>query len=406
MVETFQIGFLYGRDSSESNFGAGGGIRTHGGLRHRILIPGIPCKDPVRPLCPGSGTPASGYLYSMILKAFPYSITMKSAKLKDLGERKVIEHLLSLAYRDPSEIMGYDDISLVRLEEDLYLALKVDSMSFSADIPRTMDYQSVGWKLVTMVVSDFAAKGVAPLGILISLTAPANSLLEEIEEIYRGIREACEHYKVYLWGGDIGEGLELVLSCFGVGITKSHRIPTRSGARVGDLVFTTGYFGLTTLAYLMLLEGVKIRDSKARDLAIKALFRPVARLREGLALVRRGVVNASIDSSDGLSESLHEIASRSKVKIVVEKIPIHTEVKRILIDLNLDPVYETLYHGGEEYEIVFTVPKEKILLLRKLESELNSKFLYIGRVEKGSGVVLLREGREERVERRGWEHFK
>jgi len=150
----------------------------------------------------------------------------------------------------------------------------------------------------------------------------------------------------------------------------------------------------------------KVRDSKARDLAIKALFRPVARLREGLALVRRGVVNASIDSSDGLSESLHEIASRSKVKIVVEKLPIHTEVKRILMDLNLDPVYETLYHGGEEYEIVFTVPKEKILLLKKLESELNSKFLYIGRVEKGSGVVLLREGREERVERRGWEHFK
>ncbi|RLE61959.1 MAG: thiamine-phosphate kinase [Thermoprotei archaeon] len=342
----------------------------------------------------------------MVLKTFPYSITMKSARLKDLGERKVIEHLLTLAYRDPSEIMGYDDISLVRLKEDLYLALKVDSMSFSADIPHTMDYHSVGWKLVTMVISDFAAKGVAPLGMLISLIAPADSLLGEIEDIYRGVREACEYYKVYLWGGDLGEGLELVLNCFVVGTTKNHRIPTRSGARVGDLVFTTGYFGLTTLAYLILLEGVKVRDSKTRNLAIKALFRPIARLREGLTLVQRGLVNASIDSSDGLSESLHEIASRSKVKIVIEKPPIHPRARRVLADLNLDPVYETLYRGGEEYEIVFTVPEEKVPLLRKLGLELKSKFLYIGRVEKGSGVVLLREGREERVERKGWEHFK
>jgi len=268
------------------------------------------------------------------------------------------------------------------------------------DVPRGMTLRQAARKAVIMNVSDLASKGVQPRAVMVSLGLPRVTTRDDVEEIAMGIDESAREYGAYVIGGDTNECDDLVIACYVFGIAKRSRIPLRNGARVGDLVAVTGEFGNTLAGLKALSSKLKIpRSLRSRLLA--SVYTPKARLKEGIALVRTGAVTASIDSSDGLAWSLHEIARASSVGIELEDLPISKAAREYARITKLDPV-ELASYGGEEFELVLSLRRDLSGRARNAVRPLQ----IIGRVTNDVGkITLFRQGRRISVKPIGWEHL-
>ena len=138
---------------------------------------------------------------------------------------------------------------------------------------------------------------------------------------------------------------------------------------------------------------------------LAAVCMPQARLKEGLALSRSGAVSASIDSSDGLAWSLHEIGQMSDVGFTVNSVPVAEEVNRFAEFNHLDPLELALY-GGEEYELVVTVKPKSWAAAAAAVEAVGGCLLPIGKATKDMAMLLDVNGEKRQIEPRGWEHFK
>ncbi|UCC28520.1 MAG: hypothetical protein JSW29_03520, partial [Candidatus Bathyarchaeota archaeon] len=139
---------------------------------------------------------------------------------------------------------------------------------------------------------------------------------------------------------------------------------------------------------------------KLKNTLVDAVLMPRARLKEGLALAQVGAATASIDSSDGLAWSLHEISKASEVGFIITNLPVASETRKFAETHGLDPVELSLY-GGEEYELVVTVKPELWKTARSAAS-----LIKIGFVTKERKLFLKAKGIKTEIEPRGWEHFK
>jgi thiamine-monophosphate kinase len=178
----------------------------------------------------------------------------------------------------------------------------------------------------------------------------------------------------------------------------------RSGAKVGDVVAVTGFFGKSAAGLRLLLEGYNV-SAGLRDVLVGAVCMPMARLKEGLALRRSGAVTASIDSSDGLAWSLHELAKLSNVGFLVSALPVADEVRRFAEFNGLDACELALY-GGEEYELVVTVNPKLWSKAEEAVESVGGCLFPIGKVTRDKHVVLDVDGNKRLIESRGYEHFK
>ena len=327
-------------------------------------------------------------------------------RIREVGERRLIDFLLSFINKQRKNLMNYDDVVAYSTSEADALIVKTDSFVESTDLLPNMKPSQIGRKLVVMNVSDFAAKGVTPLGMLISLSVPGDYDIEYLVEIYKGAERTALEYGFDIMGGDTSYGKELVLSGFLFGFQRKDRIVRRSGARVGDYVATTGPFGDTSVAFSILFKGLEIPNKELKSRVFKSVYEPKARLKEGLALVEKRLITSSIDSSDGLAISLHEIAESSNVKIVIEELPFSQNLLEFCEYHELNPVKLALYEGGEEFELIVTVPPELWESAREAVKKVGSELYYLGRVVKGKGVYLKVGERKVPIERRGWEHFR
>jgi thiamine-monophosphate kinase len=320
-----------------------------------------------------------------------------------LGEREIIRQLTKRFHQSRQKLpLGFDDdVSAYPMTRQHWLILKTDSLVGSTDIPPGMSLRQAARKAVVATVSDFASKGVQPAGLLISLALHPPVRQSMVKELSSGIYDASREYDCNVIGGDTGESTDLVIDCIGFGFAEPRRILRRGGARPGDIIAVTGNFGGTS-------AGLKVMLSKNKALArrfprlVYTVTHPIARLDTGLILADSMMVNSSIDSSDGLAWSLHEIAKLSRVSMLVEKIPVAREAEIFAAEQGLSPDDLALY-GGEEYELVVTIPREKFSSVKRRVPSLTR----IGRVERGRGDVLL-QSREKitQIEPRGWEHMR
>jgi thiamine-monophosphate kinase len=316
-----------------------------------------------------------------------------------VSEREIIRVMAGYLYKE-----GWmaNDISTYGWGDGLDIICSIDTFVASTDMPPGMGFRDAARKAATGVVSDFASKGARVEAILFSLSLPRTHTLKEIREIAEGLAEAGEEYGFQLLGGDTNEAKDFVITCCGLG-RKRLPIVSRSGAMPGDVVATTGLYGLQPLGLHLLKIKATSRNGVEKD-ALESFLRPVARVEEGYMAISSGMVTSSIDSSDGLLQSLYEIAENSGVRIVVETIPIHPSLRGVAERYDLDPESLAL-EGGEEYELIFTVRREGWNLLESSFSKAGKPLHRIGRVEGGEGVYLEREAGAVRLERRGWEHF-
>lgn len=328
---------------------------------------------------------------------------MKS--LEALGERKIIEIIRSrLSLMPKMPIPFGDDVSAYSLGNGELAILKTDMLVDKTDVPSGMTLWQAARKAVVMNISDFAAKGVKPLAILVSLGLSKSLSKKDVEEIGDGLDAGAREYDAYILGGDTGEASDTVISLSVFGVAGKDRVMLRSGAKPGDIVAVTGCFGKTASGLKILLNGLDASEEMRRVL-VESVLLPHARLDEGLALGQSGVVTASIDSSDGLSWSLYEIRKASNVGFLISTVPIAKEVEEFARMNNLDPL-ELVFHGGEEYELVLTIKPMLLKRAKEAIEKVGGKLLPIGKVTAGKRIFLEINGRKRVIEPHGYEHFK
>ena len=251
-----------------------------------------------------------------------------------------------------------DDVSAVDLDGTQIAVLKTDMLVGKTDVPKGMSLFAAARKAVVMNVSDFASKGVLPSAVLAALGLPKTLATKEtVAELADGLNTGAREYGAYVVGGDTNETSDLVISISLFGTTRN-TLMLRSGARAGDILAVTGMFGKPPAGLRLLLDECHASPPQLRDVLVDAVYNPKARLREGLALRGYDYVSASIDSSDGLAWSIHELARMSKVGFSVDTLPVASEAQQFAAQNGLDPAELALY-GGEEYELVLTVKPDK-----------------------------------------------
>jgi thiamine-monophosphate kinase len=325
--------------------------------------------------------------------------------LETIGERKIIELILEQLEKMPRMPIPFgDDVSAYPVNNRQLLILKTDMLVGKTDVPKGMSLWQAARKAVAMNISDFAAKGVEPKVILVSLGLPRKLTKKDLREIGRGLNAGAREYNTYVIGGDTGEASDLVISISLFGTAKKNILMLRSGARSGDLVAVTGYFGKTTAGLKILLDGFYAAPA-IRKVLVESILMPQARLKEGLALSQTKAITSAIDSSDGLAWSLHEIAKASNVGFLINRLPIAREVEKFAKLNGLD-AFELALYGGEEYELVLTLKPNLWRKAEKAVEKVGGKLLRIGKVTAERQVLLEIDGKKTVIEPRGWEHFK
>jgi thiamine-monophosphate kinase len=326
-------------------------------------------------------------------------------RVEELGERKIIKIIQSHLDLMPKMPIPFgDDVSACDIGKGELAVLKTDMLVAKTDVPAGMALWQAARKAVVMNVSDFAAKGVKPCAMLVSLGLPKGTAERDVKELARGLNDGAREYDTYVIGGDTGEASDLVICISLFGTAEKGKVILRSGAAPGDLLAATGSFGKTPAGLKILLNHLEV-SKDTRKVLVDSVLLPHARLKEGLALSSTGAVTAAIDSSDGLAWSLHEISRASNVGFLVDKLPTASEAERFAENNSMDPVELALY-GGEEYEIILTVNPCLWNEAEKAVRRIGGRLLQMGRVTAEKRVLLEMNGKKRAIKPRGYEHFK
>jgi len=325
--------------------------------------------------------------------------------VEELGERKIIEIILRhLDLPSNMPISFGDDVSAVDVGHGKLAVIKTDMLVGNTDVPSGMSFWQAARKAVIMNISDLAAKGVQPIAILASLGVPTGLTERDIEEIGKGLNTGAREYNAYVLGGDTNEASDLIISCTAFGTCKKRFLMKRSGAKPGDLVAVTNLFGKPPAGLKILLERLSA-PRKMEKALVDSVLMPQARLKEGLALAQTRAVTASIDSSDGLAWSLHEISRASNIGFSIDNLPIAKEAEEFAKIHNLNSTELCLY-GGEEYELVLTIKPNSWEKAKDTVHYVGGSLIRIGKATREKTILLKRREKTTSIEARGWEHFK
>jgi thiamine-monophosphate kinase len=256
---------------------------------------------------------------------------------------------------------------------------------------------AVGWKCLARAVSDVAAMGGTPRCFLLSLALPKELAGAWLDEFLGGLRRAASRFDCLLAGGDTtASRREFLINVTVVGEVAAERGLRRSGARIGDIIYVSGRLGEAELG-LRLLRGTKrvsLRDARLR----KHLY-PEARVELGQWLSEKRLATAMMDLSDGLSGDLGRLCAASGVGAVVE-----TGTLPVVRKAGADGL-ELALHGGDDYELLFTVAKKKA---RRVPRSIGGVALTaIGEITRGSGVLVVgKDGSRRKLEPLGWDPFR
>ena len=311
-----------------------------------------------------------------------------------LSEKKII----ALMNKKKRKFLS-EDIEIFRLGNK-QCAVCVDTLVESTDIPRGSKLADISRKSIVSSLSDFAAKGIIPKFCIISLTLPSTISKKQVQELSRGFASACKEFKIELLGGDTNRGTEISIHAVLFGSVKNYI--KRRGARMDDVICTTGPFGYTAAALDIILKKKKATKSfstKSKDL----FFKPKPRLKFAHESIK--YITSSIDSSDGLSSCLNELSQQSEKKFLITKIPTNEDVKEFS-RRNKTSLNKLIFDGGEEFELVFTVTPKNLRKIHMLAKKFKISIFEIGHVSKGKGV-FFDDGKESfKIKDKGWQHFR
>ena len=342
---------------------------------------------------------------------------MEETEISTLGEFGLIEHLTENMplVNDSSEYGVGDDAAVLDYKGKKALVttdLLLEGIHFDL---RYVALKHLGYKAAVVNFSDIYAMNGTPKQITVSLGISKRFTLEHIEALYAGIRIACEKYGVDLVGGDTSAsvtGLVISITCIGEG--EEDKIVYRNGARDTDLICVSGDLGAAYMGLQLLERELNVSKGMGKDFQpafegreylLERQLKPEARKDVIAELAELGVKpTAMMDVSDGLSSELLHICKASKTgcRIYEDRIPIDYQTALMAEEFNMN-LYTAALNGGEDYELLFTVP---LVDHEKVASMKSAKI--IGRITKPElGCCLVsRDDNEIALTAQGWNAFK
>jgi thiamine-monophosphate kinase len=262
---------------------------------------------------------------------------------------------------------------------------------------------AVGWKCLARAVSDVAAMGGVPRCFLLSLALPTAHVGSWLTEFLRGLRRASKRFSCALAGGDTTRRKDILINVTVVGEVRRGTAVLRSGAKPGDIVFVSGRLGEAELGLRYIRAGK--RPTKSSDPVLQKHLYPEPRLALGHWLAEARLASAMMDLSDGLSTDLPRLCAASGVgaRLTEAHIPTIRLPEKKLRSAS-DPLNLAL-HGGDDYELLFTVPLRKRKRVPRFFQGL--PITAIGEITSQRTLLLTQEnGSEIRLLNRGWDSFR
>ncbi len=319
---------------------------------------------------------------------------MRKELIENIGEKELINRLGKFMPKNQNS----DDCALIKTQHKNLLVnndVLVEDVHFS-DI--TICPKDLGWKAVVSNISDLLSSGSQKtIGITISLILPAKTEWLWVEELYKGINEALKEYGGIILGGDCSKGNQKTLSITAFGIQGKLKL-RRNASKPGDIILTTGIHGLSKLGFMIKnkinFDSNISLNQKLINKSIKRFCRPQVNpsfLKDLLKTRSNKKINrvGCTDSSDGLFQAIEDLAIASKCKAVLdyEKIP---KYKGWPKGEKWDEYY---FFGGEDYELVFSLPKEWAENLSKL----NKNMTEIGYFTSGRPSIEFKDNKKNKI---------
>ena len=341
--------------------------------------------------------------------------TTKKTDVNELGEFGLIDHLTKdFVNKRKSTVKGVGDDAAVLNSGDNLTVVSTDMLveGIHFDLAYT-PLKHLGYKSVVVNISDICAMNAVAEQITVSLALSNRFSVAALEELYAGIKAACEFYNVDLVGGDMTSSNKgLIISITAIGSVAPDKVVYRSGAKEGDLLCVTGNLGAAYLGLQILEREKQIFQSNPEiqpDLENQAYLvgrqvKPGARTDMVEFFDKNKLVpTAMIDISDGLASEIFHICKQSNVGAFVEEsgIPMHPDAEEMALKFRLDPVTCAL-SGGEDYELLFTIDPKDIDKVKYLPD------IYImgEMVNKEQGINLhTKGGNIHPITAQGWKHF-
>ncbi len=301
-------------------------------------------------------------------------------EIAELGEFGLIERLTSgLESVNSSTIKGVgDDAAVIAISDSEVLLTSSDMLLEGVDFSLTyFPLKHLGYKAVVMGVNNILAMNGTPQQITISLGVSSKLPIEALDDLYEGINIACKEYGVDLVGGDTRASLTgLVISVTTIGRAPKESVTYRSGAKVNDLICITGSLGAAYMGLCLLERERRVLGDaenpqpqfEGYEYLLQSYLKPIARQSIIESLSEEGIIPTSmIDLTDGLASDLLQICNASScgARIYLERIPIAKQTSALAEEMNSDPVVAAL-NGGEDYELLFTLPLEKQEMVARL----------------------------------------
>ncbi|PRY08883.1 thiamine-phosphate kinase [Pontibacter ummariensis] len=334
------------------------------------------------------------------------------SELGEFGLIKLIKDKIEL--RHPSTVKGIGDDAAVLEPQEKQIVVSSDMLLEGVHFDLTFcPLKHLGYKAVAVNVSDIAAMNAKPTQITVNIALGARFTVEAVDELYEGIRLACENYNVDLIGGDTTSSRAgLVISVTAIGEVAKGEAVLRSGAKENNLICVTGDLGAAYVG-LQILEREKQAfianpemqpELEGKEYVVGRQLRPEARMDVIHELKERGIKpTAMIDVSDGLASELLHICSQSKVGATIYKdnLPADEQMLETAMEFNLDPI-TCIMNGGEDYELLFTVPLEDYDKVKN-----HPDISIIGKITDASEGVNLanKQGQAFPLQAQGWVHF-
>jgi thiamine-monophosphate kinase len=300
--------------------------------------------------------------------------------LNEIIENSSISKIASGYKRSPEQLnkIHESDSEIIRLSNELSLAITTDSISEEIESGLYDDPWLIGWMAVTVNISDIAAVGAKPLGLVISQILPDNASEEFIKGLSKGISDACEEYGTYVLGGDLNSGDRLIITGTATGTIEKGNILTRIGIKEGDIMFLSGKAGIGNAFALNKFSG---RTGLTLD------YQPLARIKEGILL--RNYASACMDTSDGVICTIDQLSRLNDIGIEINEPEslIHHEALKTAEFYNFP---SWLFLAGEhgEFELIFSIPQNKTIEFLQKAKDINWYPIELGQATKPGRINL------------------
>ena len=334
----------------------------------------------------------------------------KPLKLKDIGEKEIIRTIIKPLF-NPDNLLNLagDDCAVIENPSGYALSLTTDRIpadfiSFKLGL---INYFQLGKMLVAFNISDILSSGGIPIGLLLNLSFNEEFLLNDLEEILNGIKEACSEYDCKILGGDLSDSNEMNLSATAIGLNKG-KILYRRQAKVGDLVYCSNFLGLacSALKYFMEVKakGLNLLNTE-EEFLLSQFISPKLKFRLSQELSKSNSRITAMDNTDGAGQTLLELSEINQLGIVIypDQIPIHPISIRIASFLEVNPIDIALGFGADFQLIGTHESKSEIMNLKK---NVDSQISIIGETIMKEGLWISHQEKLRAYVPEAWNYYK